>query len=324
VNLVFGASSLLIDHVTMTSCWGVILRAAFHTVLSHAYFEPANSCVGAGPAHDALLDIDGTISQSVFSTVTIATQFNGTPGVATNLIRQNYARDTLSVGDYFNFGSGSQYGVLATANAVNGKILYPSYPGATPAHILNDLSGGKVQSEYTVGGTSHVGPNFIVSANNGFPAFFGVQESPAQATSPIVITDSSDNVLWQLATNGTTVVGPGASYAGTNDGNPITMLTMDIAGDSYIILGPVTGGAIPSTAGGIVFNTSNGIANTEKARFYPSGGLTIGSSTNDPGVNQLQVVGLKTTGSAGGKKVVCVDTTTGVLYASSAGNSCAN
>lgn len=54
-----------------------------------------------------------------------------------------------------------------------------------------------------------------------------------------------------------------------------------------------------------------------------SGGLNVGAAT-DPGVGEAIFIGLKTTGAAGSKNVVCVDTATGKLYASSTGTDCSN
>lgn len=106
-----------------------------------------------------------------------------------------------------------------------------------------------------------------------------------------------------------------------------------------------------SVAGGInVSITSNGAASSNPGIFNtPSaasisfnGASYVGNQTGETfhlvensvdsvqltnggaGAGHLLVLDLKTTGAATGKKVVCVDTTTGQLYASSSGTDCSN
>lgn len=68
------------------------------------------------------------------------------------------------------------------------------------------------------------------------------------------------------------------------------------------------------TKGDLVFGTRNvttsTTAPTERMRILADGTVNIADLTN--------------TGSATGKKVVCVDTATGKLYASSTGTDCSN
>jgi len=117
-------------------------------------------------------------------------------------------------------------------------------------------------------------------------------------------------------------------------------------GQTTVFGGPMTVGNI---AGGItsqgdiiprVMNTANlGAVNKEWSNVYTlnvvlrdGGGtdrnalsartknvLQIGSQFNNVAIDAL-----KTTGNAGGKQVVCVDTTTGQLYASSTATDCSN
>ena len=71
-----------------------------------------------------------------------------------------------------------------------------------------------------------------------------------------------------------------------------------------------------ATSNGIRFYTNKGVS----APSFPSDfqlGLTVENA-------QVKIEGLKTTGAANGKTVVCVDTSTGQLYASTSGVACAN
>lgn len=75
---------------------------------------------------------------------------------------------------------------------------------------------------------------------------------------------------------------------------------------------------------GISTVAAGGITPTEKIRVSSSGGLEIGNVGVDPGAGQILVNGLKTTGAAAGKVEVCVDLSTGKLYASSSATNCLN
>lgn len=65
-------------------------------------------------------------------------------------------------------------------------------------------------------------------------------------------------------------------------------------------------------------------ANLSGTTVVGSSGQTVYAPSVTMNAPNFQVTGLTTTGSATGKKVVCVDTANGRLYASSATNSCAN
>lgn len=69
-----------------------------------------------------------------------------------------------------------------------------------------------------------------------------------------------------------------------------------------------------------------GIDNSASHIFKISTGSALGTGdivTIDSSGN-MTIIGLKTTGAAGSKKVVCVDTATGTMYASSTGVDCSN
>lgn len=90
---------------------------------------------------------------------------------------------------------------------------------------------------------------------------------------------------------------------------------------------------VPSTpelrigSGGVIGFSSNADANAAAAdtafRRNAANTMELDNGTLGGSAN-LIITGLKTTGSAGSKNVVCVDTSTGKLYASSSGSTCAN
>ncbi len=72
-----------------------------------------------------------------------------------------------------------------------------------------------------------------------------------------------------------------------------------------------------------------GVKTTQQFEVSADGTTVNGISCSTTGTlsivgGALAVTSLQTTGSAGSKKVVCVDTTTGVIYASSTGTDCSN
>lgn len=69
-------------------------------------------------------------------------------------------------------------------------------------------------------------------------------------------------------------------------------------------------------------NASGNVVFTPDNHYYTTSGTVV--PVVAPGAPSLVINGLTSTGAASGKKVVCVDTTTGQLYASSTGTDCSN
>jgi len=113
-----------------------------------------------------------------------------------------------------------------------------------------------------------------------------------------------------------------AMYLGSigSDANPFVIQGADVAGTN------VAGSGV-SLAGGQ--GTGTGVGGSVTIKVAPAGSTGAAQNALVDSIvvapdHTVKVTGLKTTGAATGKKVVCVDTSTGILYASSTGTDCSN
>jgi hypothetical protein len=83
----------------------------------------------------------------------------------------------------------------------------------------------------------------------------------------------------------------------------------------------VVGGTAVGSTLTLQSTTAVGTTDSIVAKVGNNGATTVWTAFHD---GLLSVESLKTTGAAGSKKVVCVDTSTGKLYASSTGTDCSN
>jgi hypothetical protein len=325
VNLVNGAGNLLIDHNSISACSGsVYVIAAINPKVVNNILEPAAGC--ASPANNALIDFDGTVGFPIYMPITQNNQINDQPGAATYMIRDNYTIFAHHAFDQFNFGTSGQFGVLATVHSSNTKVLDPNYPLANPISILVDQSG-TAAAEYMNLGLLKKGPNVQITSQDGVtPTNLSVQRTPGQSTAMFTLFDENNRPLLNFGQTGSIVF----PYSLANSVLP-ALIVFDSGGNSRRVFYADPGADFisfgyqspPVTGGGMDLWSCNVSACGARFRVHPSGGIAVGGA-NDPGIGQVAVQGLKTTGAAGGKSVVCVDTATGKLYASSTGTDCTN
>ena len=202
---------------------------------------------------------------------------------------------SYAVGDLI-YASGSctlsKLADVATGNVLisGGVTTAPLWSTVTGITGTGALNAGSITSGF---GSIDVGSDAISGGAGSFTtgAFSGLVTS----------TVSSKALQFSGATTGN-------SYMRfDNSGGSLLMGLESSAGGTII-----TGGTADSTvltSGGA---TSLHLGTSDTVRF------TINSS------GAVSMTGLTTTGAASGKKVVCVDTATGILYASSTGTDCSN
>lgn len=131
----------------------------------------------------------------------------------------------------------------------------------------------------------------------------GVARINRSGTAPTVIDGTSQFLQignGNSAANSYYLIGFGFSSGNSYSNPPAYIGFEDLSGSSY-------------THGDLIFgtrSTDTNVAATERMRILNDG--------------TVKIYDLENTGSAGGKSVVCVDTTTGQLYASSTGTDCSN
>src|SRR4029077_3411357 len=115
VNLVVGASQLLVDHNTVTACSGaVIVTAGTRTKIVNNNIEPAGGC--APSVNATMIDLQGSSGDPIENAEVRSNYFSGTPGTTTYQVRTDWANGTIIEGNTFGYGTGLQRGVQVTAN----------------------------------------------------------------------------------------------------------------------------------------------------------------------------------------------------------------
>jgi hypothetical protein len=150
-----------------------------------------------------------------------------------------------------------------------------------------------------------------------------------QTASDVVAMYNVANIFTQLQSITLTGVGPAGVFtvvdAGTAIGNggAFTVVNTNTTVNNQVLVtmseastsgarfaAQFTSHTVGSVSADFYIQTRNAGTMAERLRIASAGAVTVQD--------------LKTTGAAGGKKVVCVDTTTGQLYASSTGVDCSN
>lgn len=278
VNLVPGAGNLLIEHNSITTCSGAVYAlSALKIAVNDNIIEPAGGC--AAPANGALIDFAGTVANPILRATTQGNEINGTPGAGVDyLIRNDYVTSPHSAFDMLNMGTGAQYGVLATANSTNAKVLNPSFIGAGQDKVLIDQSGSG-SAEYMTSGISITGPDVQVKSQGSRSSHFSVKRIPGQSADLFNLFDENDHALLSFGKGGDIVF----PYSVANSILP-GMSVLDSAGSTrrvffadpgadYILFGYQS--AATMGGGGTLFY-ANG---SEKFRLTPAGKILIGKAS---------------------------------------------
>lgn len=251
----------------------------------------------------------------------------------------------------------------ATVTGASGDTCLLKFSGGTMGGLAyitltgtNTIAGGTaftvLDGGYGYGGVAPTAATLI----NGIDSYPLPSSNGATCSGTIVVsTTLGTGVTGHLVTNtngtqGTTLlVGEGTRYNVVptyNTSTRIYQLPDPGAGQTVKYINNGTGvstGALCWQAGGFSAGFGSGFCTYQQAHGSKPGYFTanLGSSVGKFAVNNagdgsgtdvftvdtagvIVANGLKTTGAAGSKKVVCVDTATGQLYASSSGNNCSN
>jgi len=177
------------------------------------------------------------------------------------------------------------------------------------------------------------GINSTLTTDTGIAPSLSLAGQTGDSNSNVLLEFAGGGQILAFASSGGTIAAPTVSadgsllgyigftgYDGTNWG--------DSGGIEMRVSGTAVSGnyAVPTKMNFGTSTDSSGFS--VKMTLLSGGGLLIAATSNNAiqtgDTGDIVLGALKTTGAATGKKVVCVDTTTGKLYASSAGNSCAN
>ena len=135
------------------------------------------------------------------------------------------------------------------------------------------------------------------------------------------------------------ITAPGSNFFATEGLTGIVLLNNRIADVSNDVIRSNTGATTDNMGPGFRSSAvtsfmshgnmrcTDGTFSTCDERFVDGIGTMTGAGTSQPIYNSSErmiIDNFKTTGAAGGKKVLCVDTSTGRLYASSTGTDCSN
>jgi len=231
-------------------------------------------------------------------------------------------RTGLSVVDYGN--GGPQGAVIDCALCVTAATIV-SGGGWGTGLLFSKSMGGQVP--VTSGGTL-IGVEGTVTVTHGLN-FTGYTFSTDALKTPGFTVDGNGTVTVAYNGLGASLSGNGQSTASYNTSTNL---------GAAIELKDGTGAA--NSGGAVIFAGSQGRFAVMKGLLTDGSNNTIGDvviSTRNvntdstlterlrvAGNGQVSVAALKTTGSAGSKHVVCVDTATGILYASSTTTDCSN
>jgi len=262
------------------------------SVTAFAFGE--TTAASAGTANNQVI-----LGVNTLATSTATASYIKNYGTAASLRIDDVSGDTTPI----IFDHLGQLGIGATAPA--NTSLYLADNG-TFYNFRLDYSTTQIGSYF--GGWGNLNDTELRLLQNGQYRFQGgvngVNRIQRDAgTAPTTITGTSQFLQIgddERVDNGYYLIGFGFSFGGNYANPPAYIGFQDTEGSSF-------------TFGDLVFGTRSTNANTaatERLRILSDGTINIED--------------LKTTGAATGKNVVCVDTATGKLYASSTGTDCSN
>ncbi len=237
--------------------------------------------------------------------------------------RSDPVNDTADTDLYIGLGAGT---VQASSSTMFGNIFVGAQVGQSMATGNRNTVVGNGSLAHATGGDDNVGvgDDTLISLVTG--------NKNVHLGSQAGFTNTGDSNVF---------IGYGTAWAnGASTGNK----NIAVGGESmgYNASGGLTGSSNVGVGWGVLENVGAGSGNV--ALGYAAGPTSntsnklfinnaesdtplIGGDFGSPVVNingDFTISALKTTGAATGKKIVCVDTLTGKLYASSSNDTCAN